>query len=74
MHRISTHVGDQAGFFATAKDNAFVQLLSHCHGLPCQKTQARRGFLLQGARDERRARAYAFCVAVNPVNLIKSLL
>jgi len=57
VHRVGTHVGDQADGAFLADRHAFVQLLRDLHGLARGEAELARGFLLQGGGGERRRRA-----------------
>jgi hypothetical protein len=55
VHRVGTHVGDQADGLA-ADVHAFVELLRHAHGAAGGEAQLARGLLLQGGGGEGRRR------------------
>jgi hypothetical protein len=60
-HRVGTHVGDQRRGAAFTQLHAFVETLGHGHGPLGVEAELVAGVLLQGGRDEGRARvALAF--------------
>ena len=64
MHRVGTHVADQADRAFVAERGAFVQFLRHAHRARSREAEFARGFLLKGRGDERRRRpALAFLAA-----------
>ena len=65
VHRVGSHVGDQAGGLGAVDGHAFIQALGCAHGALGGEAELARGFLLQGGSRERRRRVALALLAID---------